>query len=89
MIEKRLRIINKLGLHARAAMQLINTACRFQSDIQIEYQGNQTDAKDILCVMSLAAKQGSDIKLIIDGEDAEEAMQALTTLIENRFGEDE
>ena len=87
MIQKKLTIINKLGLHARAAMKLTNLATRYQSDIRIKYHQREVSAKDILDVMVLAVSQGNEIELIIAGEDEEEASNAIEKLIYNRFGE--
>jgi phosphocarrier protein HPr len=89
MISKKIKIINKLGLHARAAMKLIDLASRFQSHIDICYAGKIADAKDILNVMTLGASVGADIELQIDGADEEKAMQALCDLINDRFHEQE
>lgn len=89
MITKKLTIINKLGLHARAAMKLINAARRYHSHIQIKYQNSIIDAKDILQVMSLGVSQGKIIECIISGDDEQLAMQAITQLIANRFDEAE
>ena len=76
------------SLHARASMKLINLAGRFQSQIFIHYQDHQADAKDILDVMGLGAAMGSEIELIIDGPDKNQAMTKITELIEHRFDEE-
>ena len=89
MIEKKIKIINKLGLHARASMKLINLAGRFQSQILIRFQNHQADAKDILDVMGLGAAMGTEIEFIIDGPDEDQAMTKIIELVENRFGEEE
>ena len=89
MQRKKLVIINKLGLHARASMQLVNRACRFQSDIKIKHEDKEIDAKDIMNIMSLAASKGTEIELIISGPDEQEAMDDLEKLISEKFGEDE
>lgn len=89
MLRQQVKIINRLGLHARASLQLINHAGRFQSQIDILYRGQKTDAKDILNVMSLAVTCGNDIELEINGPDEKEAMQDLIKLINERFGEAE
>ena len=89
MINKKIKIINKLGLHARAAMKLIDLAGRFQSHIDIYFAGKIADAKDILNVMTLGASCGTEIELHIDGGDEAQAMEALCNLINNRFGEAE
>ena len=89
MIRQKITIINKLGLHARASMQLINHAGRFNCTILIGYQGREVDAKDILQIMALAASKGSEIELITDGEGEQAAIDDLAELINNRFGEEE
>lgn len=89
MIKKKLKIINKLGLHARASMKLVNTASRFQSDIIIKYKNHEVNAKSIMNVMILAVGLGEEIELIVNGNDEETAAQAIIDLINNRFGEEE
>ncbi len=89
MLHQTIKIINRLGLHARASLQLINHAGRFQSQIDIIYKSQKTDAKDILNVMSLAVTCGNDIELEISGPDETEAMEDLIKLINERFGEEE
>ena len=89
MLQKKIIIQNKLGLHARASMKLINVAGRFQSEIFIKHGNTKVDAKDIINVMGLAANKGSEIELIVDGPDEKNAMKALVELINDRFGEDE
>lgn len=89
MIETRLTIINKLGLHARAAAKLVTLANQFSADIRINKDGREVDGKSIMSVMMLAASKGTEIGLIAAGEDASQALDALTTLINNRFDEPE
>ena len=89
MIEQQLEIVNKLGLHARASAKLVNIASTFSSAITVEFSGQKGDAKSIMSMMMLAASKGSMITLIIDGEDEQDAMNALTALINNYFDEDE
>lgn len=89
MITKTIEIINKLGLHARASAKFVSTASRFQSNIEVSNANQTINGKSIMGVMMLAAHQGSEITLSIDGPDEEEAANALTALIENRFGEEE
>lgn len=89
MISKKLKIINKLGVHARAAMKLSNVAARFQSDIIIRYNDREVNAKSIMNVMVLAASHGAEIELRIAGDDENEACQAIEKLIQERFGESE
>ncbi len=89
MIEQNIEIINKLGLHARAAAKLVNTAARFASQTTVEFAGQSADAKSIMSVMMLAASQGSIINIRCEGEDQSLAMQALTELIDNYFDEEQ
>lgn len=89
MKTKKLTIINKLGIHARAAVKLVNTASRFSSKITIRYNGREVDAKSVMNVMVLAASRGTEIEIITDGEDEDAALKALVDLINNRFGEEE
>ena len=89
MIEQTITIINKLGLHARAAAKLTKCAASFSSKVTIGFMQREVDAKSIMSVMMLAAAQGSEITLKCDGDDDKAAMAALCDLINNRFGEDE
>ncbi|MCK4508818.1 MAG: HPr family phosphocarrier protein [Desulfuromonadales bacterium] len=82
------KIINRLGLHARAAAQLVQTANRFYADVTIEKDGNEVNGKSIMGLLMLAAPQGSIIAVTVSGEDAEEAMKVIGTLINDGFGED-
>lgn len=82
-------IINKLGLHARAAAKLTQLAGRFKSDIWLSRNGQRVNAKSIMGVMMLAASKGSSIRIETSGEDENEALQALLGLIGNCFGEGE
>jgi phosphocarrier protein len=89
MIEQAITIKNRLGLHARAAVKFVNTANRFVADVRIEKDGSVIDGKSILGILTLAATQGSDITLKIDGLDEEAAWKAMAELINSRFGEKE
>ena len=89
MVKKKIVIINKLGLHARAAVKFMNLANRFVSSVRIEKDGNEIDGKSILGILTLAAVQGSVITLKISGPDEDQALRALETLIKNRFQEEE
>jgi len=82
-------IINKLGLHARAAARFVQTAAEFESEINLELNGKRVSGKSIMGVMMLAAGKGAYIDIEAEGKDEHEALEALTTLISNRFGEDE
>lgn len=82
-------IINKLGLHARAAAKLVNVASHFESSVLLEKSGSQVNGKSIMGVMMLAASKGSTVIISVDGEDEEAALTAISELINNRFGESE
>jgi phosphocarrier protein len=84
-----IEIINKLGLHARASAKLSQLAAQFPCEILLSRNGRQINAKSIMGVMMLAAGIGSTVTLETVGDEADEAMQALTELINNRFGEGE
>lgn len=88
MIERETEIVNRLGLHARAAAKLVHTAGRFASHVMVCRDGEEVDAKSILGVLLLAAGQGSRVTVRCEGQDEEDAMQAVTTLIANRFDEE-
>ncbi len=89
MIEKTVLIKNRLGLHARAAVKFVNLANRFASDVRIIKDDSDVDGKSILGILTLAATQGSDITLRLDGEDEDAALQSIIELIDGRFGEKE
>ena len=80
-------IVNTLGLHARAAAQLVQTANRYRSDVHVEKDGTEVNGKSIMGVLTLAAAKGTTITVSCEGEDAEVAMAALAKVIENGFGE--
>ena len=88
MIERELEIINRLGLHARAAAKLVHVTGRFSSQVKLRRDGEEVDAKSILGVLLLAAAQGSRIVVRCDGEDEDDAMLAISELINNRFDEE-
>ncbi len=81
-------ISNKLGLHARAAAKLVGTSNQFQSQISIACKGKTANAKSIMAIMMLAASMGTEIVITAEGEDAQDAIDALTKLINDKFGED-
>ena len=89
MIRTQVTIINKLGLHARAAAKFVACTSAFSSDIQAGVDGQLVDGKSIMSVMLLAAGKGTVLDLEIVGSDEQAALQALQALIENRFEEDE
>ena len=89
MIRKEIEIVNKLGLHARAAAKFVTCAASFASHVQLERQGQRVNGKSIMGVMMLAASQGSTVALVIEGEDEAAACTALEDLVAGRFGEDQ
>jgi phosphocarrier protein HPr len=89
MLEKNITIINKLGLHARAAAKLINTTTRYSSDIRLVKDGREVDGKSIMSVMMLAASKGTELTVKTHGDDQDEALNAIEALINNRFDEEE
>lgn len=89
MLEQNIEIINKLGLHARASAKLVSLAGRYSSSIEIEFSGQKGNAKSIMSMMMLAASKGSMMTLHINGDDEQEAMAAITGLINNYFDEEE
>ncbi len=89
MVSQEVEIVNKLGLHARAAAKLVTTAANFNADIALQFRGKKINGKSIMGVMMLAAGQGSKIELIADGADEHEALQSIIELINNKFGEKE
>lgn len=89
MIEKQLTIINKLGLHARAAAKFVSTAGRFACTVRVIKGGQEVDGKSIMAVMMLAASIGTLLLIRTDGEDEQACMEAIETLINNYFDEGE
>lgn len=85
---KVLQIKNKLGLHARAAAQFVKTANRFAAEVQVRKERLKVNGKSILGVLTLAATCNSTIAIECDGPDANEALQALEELVENKFNEE-
>ena len=89
MLERQLTIINKLGLHARAAAKFVAMASRYQSEIEVERNGRVVNGKSIMGMMMLAAAKGSELTVRARGEDELAALDSLEALIANRFGEPE
>ena len=89
MVSQQITIINKLGLHARAASKLVNEASQFESEVFIDKDGNRVNAKSIMGVMMLAASKGTEIVLEAEGNDEQACLDAIATLINNRFDEAE
>lgn len=89
MLQRDVKIINKLGLHARASAKLSQLASRYQAQVWLEHQGKRVNAKSIMGVMMLAASNGCLIRIETDGADESAAMDELVALIDDRFGEGE
>lgn len=89
MVAAELEIVNRLGLHARAAAKLVHTANRFTSEIRVARDGEEVDAKSILGILLLAAAQGTQIKVSCDGSDEADALRAISELIAARFEEEQ
>jgi phosphocarrier protein len=89
MLITSIKIINKLGLHARASAKLTQVANQFKSDIWIEKNNKKVNAKSIMGVMMLAASQGSDITITTEGSDEQDALNSIIALINDYFGEGE
>ena len=89
MIKRQIDIINKLGLHARAAAKFVTLAAQYKSDIQLVGNDRKVNGKSIMGVMMLAAGQGTSLDLVADGNDENAATDALEGLVKSRFGENE
>jgi phosphocarrier protein len=89
MQDRTVTIVNKLGLHARAAAKFVTLASSYASEIKLARDGQEVNGKSIMGVMMLAASRGCQVTLTASGEDEREAITRLTELIEQRFGEDE
>ncbi len=89
MLKREVTIINKLGLHARAAAKFVTVAARFASDIRVLRGQQAVNGKSIMGVMMLAAGKGTRLEIQAVGEDAEQALISLETLVKQRFDEDE
>ena len=89
MLQTKIEISNKLGLHARASAKLTQLAGQFRSEVFLARQGRRVNAKSIMGVMMLAAVKGAQVEIETNGADEEAAMQALTQLIHDKFGEGE
>ncbi len=88
MVERKIEVVNKLGLHARPAAMLVTTAGRFKSEISLKKGELEANAKSILSVMMLAAEVGSFVTIKAQGEDEQQATQAIAQLFEQKFGEE-
>lgn len=89
MQDRTVTIVNKLGLHARAAAKFVTLASSFASDIKVSRNAQEVNGKSIMGVMMLAASRGTQITLIAQGNDEAQAIEKLTELIDQRFGEPE
>lgn len=89
MLTQQVTIVNRLGLHARAAARFVQTAAAFKCEISVIKAGNKVNGKSIMGLMMLAASQGTPLELVTSGDNEEGAMQALVDLIADRFGESE
>jgi phosphocarrier protein HPr len=87
-VRRQFEIKNRLGLHARAAAQLVQTAAKYEAEIIVTKDGQDVNGKSIIGLMMLAAGKGSCIDVLAEGVDAEAAVDAIATLIEDRFHED-
>ncbi len=89
MITREVEIVNKLGLHARAAARFVTVASGFEAEILLRRDGTEVNGKSIMGVMMLAAARGTRLELVADGPDEAAALERLAELIANRFDEDE
>jgi len=88
MVEREVAIVNRLGLHARPAAQLVQKATKFESEIKLKRLNLEVNAKSIMGVMMLAAEMGSKVLIIAEGPDEHDAVEALAQVIQNKFGEE-
>jgi phosphocarrier protein len=86
--QQKVEIVNRAGLHARPAAELVKLAGSFRSEIHVEKDGLRVNGKSIMGVLMLAAEQGSELTLTANGEDAQEAIRALTELVRRGFEEE-
>jgi len=87
VVEQEFMVVNALGLHARAAAQLVKTANKFECDVTVIKDGQNVNGKSIMGVLMLAATHGSTIVIKVDGDDAPAAMEAISQLVADGFGE--
>ena len=87
MVERTVTVVNKNGVHARPAAEIVKTAGRFASDVTIVRDDLEVNGKSIMGVMMLAAECGAPILIRADGPDAQEAADAIAKLVESKFGE--
>jgi len=84
-LEKKVKIVNESGFHARPAGIFVKKANQFKSDIEIDFNGKKVNAKSIMGIMSMGLAKGSEFKIIANGEDEKETIDALSELVENGF----
>ena len=82
-------VVNRKGLHARASAKFVTLASQFKSDVTLGRNGQHANGKSIMGIMMLAAGKGTQVELMVDGDDEDQALAALIELIASRFGEDE
>lgn len=87
-VRRKVKMTNKLGMHARPAVLFSDTANKFGCEITVEAQSRKVDGKSIMDLMTLGATSGTVLEIIAEGDDAEKAVDALTTLVEEKFRED-
>lgn len=87
MLEREVTVVNQLGLHARPAVLLVKTASQFEADIKLCKEDIEVNAKSIMGVLILAAEKGSKVKIVADGADEEQAVEAVAELFAQGFGE--
>ena len=87
-VSEEITVVNSLGIHARPAAALVQTVLRFESDVSIERDGTRVNAKSIMGLLTLAAAQGSRLRIVCRGADADEAMKAVRELFARGFGEE-
>ena len=87
-LSEEMLITNKLGMHLRPAQKFVQTVLKFKCDVHVHKDGQRINAKSIMGLLTLAAANGARVMVVCDGEDAEDAMNAVRVLIESGFGED-
>lgn len=89
MVTRSVTLVNKLGLHARAAASFVKLAAEFDCEINVEHNGKKVSGKSIMGIMMLAAAKGSTLQITTSGPDEQKAMTGLEALVADRFGESE
>jgi len=88
MLERTFSVNNRLGLHARPAALFVQLVSKYKSKVKVSKNDQEVDGKSIMGLMILAAEYGSNVKIIVDGEDEQELMAEITKLFENKFNEE-